>query len=155
MSAGDLPPLDSASRGALVDLYARYTHAFDEGDAEAVAALFTHDGEFVRAGAEPVRGREALAAMVRTAAARGAGTRHLVSGIAVDPDPAADGTDPVTARGMAYVQVVAVSPDALRLVALGRYRDRFVVDGGRWRLRTRAFEAFTAPALGGAVVAAG
>lgn len=146
------PRLDDATRGQLTDVYARYTHAFDEGDADAVAALFTRDGEFVRRGADPVQGREALAAMVRAAAARGAGTRHLVSGVLVAPGPE-DATGPGTARGTAYVQVVAVGDDALRLIALGRYEDEFAVEDGAWRIRSRVFEAFTPAALGGAALA--
>lgn len=148
---GTRPTLDHATRSELTDLYARYTHAFDEGDADAVATLFTREGEFIRRGAAPVRGRDALAAMVRAAAARGAGTRHLVTGVLVRPAPA--GATGPTAHGTAYVQVVAVGDDALRLVALGRYEDEFAVEDGAWRIRSRVFEAFTSPALGGATLA--
>lgn len=125
----------------LVELYARYTHAFDENRADKLAALFTDDGEFLRPGAPPVRGTEALAAMVRTSAARGTGNRHLISAVVVD-------VSPDTAAGHAYVQVVSVADEGVRHVAFGRYDDTFARDGGRWRIRSRRFTPFTPGSAG-------
>jgi uncharacterized protein (TIGR02246 family) len=127
-----------ADHRELVELYARYTHAFDENRADDLAALFTDDGEFLRPGAPPVSGAEALAAMVRASAARGTGNRHLVSAVVVDVSSDA-GT------GRAYVQVVSVTDDGVRPVAFGRYDDAFTRDGGRWRIRARRFTPFTGP----------
>jgi uncharacterized protein (TIGR02246 family) len=52
--------------------------AVDAGDAAALAALFLPDGELVRPGGEPLRGRAAIAAATRARAADRI-TRHLVS----------------------------------------------------------------------------
>jgi hypothetical protein len=53
--------LDITSRLESLELYSLYTHAYDRRPADEVAALFTEDGEFVRAGADPVRGHRAIA----------------------------------------------------------------------------------------------
>jgi ketosteroid isomerase-like protein len=116
----------------LVELYARYTHAYDEGRADDLADLFTADGEFVRPGADPVRGRVDLAEMVRGSAARGTGNRHLVSAVVIEAGP--DGT----ATGQAYVQVVS-GPS---VIVMGRYDDDFAKEHGRWRIRSRRFTPF-------------
>lgn len=138
--------LDTTARLELTELYARYTHAFDEGRADEVAELFAEDGAFLRPGAEPVRGRPALAAMVRAAAERRTGNRHLVSAVVVDSDGQA-------ATGTAYVQVVSMTANALGLVAAGRYDDEFVHEQGAWRFRQRLFTPFTGPELAGATLA--
>ena len=124
------PDLDACER-----LYARYTHAYDEGRADEVADLFTVDGEFAHAGAEPVRGRADLAAMVRASAARGTGNRHLVSAVVVEA--VTDGT----VTGQAYVQVFGTA-DGMAVVAMGRYDDDFAEENGRWRIRSRRFTPF-------------
>ncbi|NMI01120.1 nuclear transport factor 2 family protein [Pseudonocardia acidicola] len=140
--------LDAVARLELHELYARYTHAFDEGRSGELAQLFTADGEFVRPGAEPVRGRAALAELVTAAAARGTGNRHLVSSMVVEA-----GGRPGTARGTAYVQVVGIGEDAVRLVAIGRYDDEFAREDGRWAFRSRRFTSFTGSTLAGAILA--
>src|SRR5688572_369185 len=61
-------------------LYARYTHAIDGGDAEGYAALFTPDGSFTTN-----VGRDALIAFIRNR--NGANTRHLNSNLLITPTP--------------------------------------------------------------------
>jgi hypothetical protein len=129
----------------ITDLYARYSHAFDEGDGETVAGLFTVDGVFARAGADPVVGRESLAAFVNAAAGRG--MRHLVSDILVEP---IDGG----ARGQAYVLALLAGGSELRLATFGRYDDEFTRTPDGWRFRERRFTPFVPAGLAGAVVAA-
>jgi hypothetical protein len=141
-------PLGTAERLELLELYARYTHAFDEGMSRELAELFTADGEFVLPGVAPVRGRARLAEMVTAAAARGTGNRHLVSSVVVEA-----GEQAGTATGTAYVQVVRISDDAVRLVAVGRYDDEFGQEDDRWAFRSRRFTPFTGPALAGAILA--
>jgi len=138
--------LDTTARLELMDLYARYSRAFDDGDAESVARLFTEDGSFTREGAPPVRGRAALVEMARAAATRAPGNRHIVSGALVEPS---DGG----ATGTAYVLVLNVRADAVSLVAMGRYHDQFVLEDGSWRIRSRHFVPFTGPGLAGTVLA--
>ncbi len=133
--------LSARDRLEILELYARYTHTFDEGRAEQLGELFTADGQFTRPGADPIRGRAALEAMVRAAAARGTGNRHLVSAVVIEPPPD-DG--PGRAIGRAYVQVVG-GAGRFDPVAFGRYEDEFHHDGGRWRIRSRSFIPFPPP----------
>ncbi len=139
--------LDAAARQEITELYARYTHAFDDNSPEDLANLFIDDGTFVRDDAEPVHGRAALAELVRTVAVRGPGNRHFVSAVVVEPS--AEG-----ASGSAYVQVVSIGADAVRLVVIGRYHDEFAHSEGRWRFRSRHFTSFTGAELAGATIAA-
>jgi hypothetical protein len=132
--------LDVESRLELLDLYARYTHAFDAGRAEDVATLFAGDGEFLRAGSGPVRGHVALAEMVRRAhGAQLTSRQHLVTSILLEADTAR------TARGTAYVTVLTVVSDTVRVAAHGRYLDTFSRDGERWRIQERLFVPFSNP----------
>ncbi|WP_250282826.1 MULTISPECIES: nuclear transport factor 2 family protein [unclassified Frankia] len=139
--------LDAAARQEITELYARYTHAFDDNSPQDLADLFTDDGTFVRDGAEPVHGRAALAELVRGVAARGAGGRHLVSSVVVEPSATG-------ASGSAYVQVISIGADTVRLVVIGRYHDEFARSEGRWRFRSRRFTSFTGAGLAGATIAA-
>jgi hypothetical protein len=86
--------------------YARHMHLLDSGAAEEWARTFTADGLFAPPSLpEPVRGRPALAAGVRSAAAElaeaGEVHRHLLSMIAVEPR--ADGSLHVRS----YAQIIA------------------------------------------------
>jgi hypothetical protein len=130
----------------LTALYARYTDAFDSGDAERFAALFTEDGAFDRDGAEPVRGRTALDALVRSAAT-GTPRRHLVSAIQLEPGQAG------RASGSAYVTVLGCRDNALLLVTMGTYRDEFAHQDGCWRIQRRRFTAWLVPELAGTPLA--
>ncbi|MEV7085383.1 nuclear transport factor 2 family protein [Streptomyces sp. NPDC093085] len=126
-------------RQEVTALYARYTYAYDEGRPEELAALFTEDGAFEAAGADPVRGTDALARMVRAAALRPYGTRHLVSGVLVSG--AGD-----AASGTAYVVALRIGPGAVTPLALGRYDDTFARTARGWRIRRRRFAPFLPPA---------
>ncbi|MGW6603268.1 nuclear transport factor 2 family protein [Streptomyces sp. NPDC055036] len=86
--------------------YARHMQLLDSGAADEWAATFTEDGSFAPPSLlEPVRGRAALAAGVRSSAAKldaaGERHRHLLSMIHVEP--AADGS----LRVRSYAQIVA------------------------------------------------
>ncbi|MFE2938125.1 nuclear transport factor 2 family protein [Streptomyces sp. NPDC059255] len=122
----------------VTDLYARCAYAYDEARPEAFAALYTEDGAFEVAGAEPVRGAAALADLVRGAAERSPGTRHLVSNVLVRGT--GDG-----ASGTAYVVALRVAPPAVRLITIGRYDDEFARTTDGWRIRRRRFTPFVRP----------
>lgn len=86
--------------------YARHMQYLDDGAAEEWAATFTEDGSFLPPSLpEPVRGRTALAAGARKAAAglaeAGEVHRHLLSMVAVDPQ------DDGTLKVRSYAQIVA------------------------------------------------
>jgi uncharacterized protein (TIGR02246 family) len=135
--------LDAGDRHEVSELYARYAQAHDEGEPETFAALFTTDGVF-DTGASSLTGRDALAEFVRKAT--GSGVRHLMSAVVVDAAPGG----PQRATGSAYVQVVKIEDDVVRLVTMGRYVDEFAFEDGRWRFRVHRYIPFTGPALRGA-----
>jgi hypothetical protein len=117
--------------------YARHMHLLDSGDAAGWAATFTPDGSFAPPSLpEPIRGREALEAGVRRAAAEheanGEVHRHLMSMAAVDQ--AADGMLHVRS----YTQVI-VTPRGgqARLDLMCVCTDELIRDGGQLRVRTR------------------
>ncbi len=58
------------------------------------------------------------------------------------------------ASGSAYVQVISIDADTVRLVVIGRYHDEFARSEGRWRFRSRRFTSFTSAGLTGATIAA-
>ncbi|MEV4357911.1 nuclear transport factor 2 family protein [Nonomuraea sp. NPDC004186] len=140
------PRLTCDQRQEIIDLYARYSHAFDEGRADELAALFTEDGVFEREGAAPVIGRDGLAALVRATAERAPGMRHLVSNILVEASEAG-------ALGQAYALALVVGDTDLRLATFGRYDDEFVPTPEGWRLRVRRFTPFVPAVLANAVLA--
>nr|WP_280117712.1 nuclear transport factor 2 family protein [Streptomyces cinereoruber] len=117
--------------------YAEQMRHLDEGRAEEWAATFTEDGVFAQnSGAEPVRGRAAIAAAVRAGRARLAADpqrrRHVFGMLTVDP--AADGA----VRARSYAQVLATPPGGPTVLHLSAVcEDELVpVDGG-WAVRHR------------------
>ena len=131
--------LSTEDRLEILDLYARYSWAFDERQAAEWASLFVEDGSFVIVGGPRVDGRAGLEAFADKMANRYPGIRHLVTAITVDAD--GDG-----ARGRAYV--VAVVPDGtggFRNLEQGSYEDRFVSRPEGWRFRNRTFTAWLTP----------
>ena len=62
--------LDVQDRLDILNVIARYTHAADEGDTDAIGALFSDEGMFIGLGADPgqalrLRGRDELPAFIR------------------------------------------------------------------------------------------
>ena len=128
--------LSTDDRLEILDLYARYSWAFDERRAGEWAALFVEDGSFVIVSGPRADGRAELEAFATKMANRYPGIRHLVTGITVEAD--GDG-----ARGRAYV--VAVVPDGhggFRNLEQGSYEDRFVSRPEGWRFQGRTFTAW-------------
>lgn len=89
-----------AATQEIIELFARYCHRVDHGDAEGWAALFTPDGSFEVVGAMRFEGTEQLMAMPGIVAEHGGGKwRHQVTNIAVDPGDTQD-TAKVAAYGL-------------------------------------------------------
>jgi uncharacterized protein (TIGR02246 family) len=63
--ADDSPGVDSASRGAVEATVDRYVAASNEGDAEALTALYADDAVLLPPDHEPIHGREAIGAFWR------------------------------------------------------------------------------------------
>ena len=128
--------LSTEDRLEILDLYSRYSWAFDERRAGEWASLFAEDGSFVIVGGPRVDGRAGLEAFADKMSNRYPGIRHLASSIMVEAE--GDG-----ARGRAYV--VAVVPDGdggFRNLEQGSYEDRFVSLPEGWRFQTRTFTAW-------------
>ena len=92
--------ITSDDRIAIAELFARYCHRVDHGDAAGWLELFTPDGTFEVAGVMRLEGHEQVGAMPDVVAAQGGGKwRHQITNIAVD---AGDNSDValVTAYGL-------------------------------------------------------
>ena len=62
---------ETADPAELSSLVNRLVDAWNQGDARAFAALFTPSAEYVTGAGEPIRGREAIAALVDRAVSAG------------------------------------------------------------------------------------
>ena len=114
-------------------LVAAYAHHADSGRFAEFAELFALDGVLEVAGAEPVRGRDAIRAFV-------GGARTEL---------AAATTVPIIRHHVSNLMIEVVSPtEATRRVLLprghrhgvdhwGRYRDRYLHEDDRWRFEHR------------------
>lgn len=124
-------PLSTEDRLALHELYARYAHAFDGGDAEAWSALFAPDASFILPDGSSLTGTAALREFVVTRTAETPGMKHLMTNVLVEE--AAGG-----ARGTAYFFALRLGGDGqVRMQNFGRYEDVFVPADGGWLFRSR------------------
>lgn len=112
---------------AIEQLVARYNHAIDAGDGDGYAATFLEDGCFQIAGREPVRGRAALAEMVRRTTGR---VRHFVSNLLIEGEG-----DAATMR--AYLDAIPRGGGAVGTT--GVYEDTLRRVDGRWLFVERRF----------------
>ena len=119
------------------NLYARYSHAYDAGDGQAVADLHTADGQFVTGGRVVADGRAALVQMPRKPEPGKPSLRHLPSNIAIEPS--ADG-----ASGLAYVFLANVDNGKVDVARGGIYEDVLVKTQDGWRFKRRTFTPFGA-----------
>jgi hypothetical protein len=125
----------TSSHRAIENLIAAYAEHVDDGEFGAVAALLA--GAVFMGGGAPVRGREAIEAMLRemliTYQDGTPRTKHLTTNTVIDL--AADATH-ATARS--YFTVLQSLPGLpLRPIAAGRYHDRFEYREQRWQFTER------------------
>ena len=131
----------SASSGALTaqdyadiqQLYWRYNHGADFGDAELSASAFTDDAVFkIRAGQEAVGRDEIVAFMSGSFAGKvgDIGRRHWNSSWRITPS--AEG-----AQGRTYWLVLDVSTGEATHSSTGYYDDVFVKTSDGWRIKSR------------------
>ena len=124
------------------NLYARYSHAYDNGEGQAVADMYTADGQF-RVGERVIAdGREALVQQPRKPEPGEPSLRHLPSNIAIEP--AAGG-----AKGLAYVFLLNAESGNVDLANGGTYEDVLVKTTDGWRFKRRTFTPFGSTAPGG------
>lgn len=136
-----MPKLGTEDRLEILELYARYCHFFDAGEADRLAGLFTPDGNFkvlLAGGAlgREIRGAEELAANVRKGHEgpyKTRGIRHQVSNIIVEANDTG-------AEGTAYAAVIRVGDQQpAQIVTTGRLVDEFSKGANGWRFRSRTF----------------
>jgi 3-phenylpropionate/cinnamic acid dioxygenase small subunit len=121
--------LSADDRLAIQDLYGRYNHAIDFGDAEGWANTFTADGTF-ESGRGSFSGADALAEFARGYAAQMKG-RHWTNNLVVDAD--GDG-----ARGKCYLILYRLGGEGgPSVLTTGVYHDELVRDGSTWRFKSR------------------
>lgn len=143
--------LSDSDRLEISDLYARYCHIIDRGDAAGFARVYVSDGALIREspaddGQENLefRGSAKLEAMMRDSYALNQGRRkHWISGLVVD----SSGDD--QALGRCYLMVFDVSGVAPVPLTSGRYEDILVKTPDGWRFRERRVvidQRVTAPA---------
>lgn len=104
-------------------LYARYNHLIDSGDAEGYAALFTPDGSF-----NTNKGHDGLVAFIKNRNAPN--LRHWNTNLVITPTP--DG-----ARGSVYLMFLNVGTRPATVGNAGQYEDTLVKTPQGWRFRTR------------------
>jgi 3-phenylpropionate/cinnamic acid dioxygenase small subunit len=133
--------LNPEDRAVINDLYVRYAHAFDGGDADAWAGLFSSDGRFAPPGVPEVVGTDALRAFVQARSAEAPGMRHLIANVLVE---ASDGG----ARGRAYFLCFRIGEDGhFRLRNIGRYEDELAREAGEWKIAVRRVVSDLTPEL--------
>lgn len=127
------------TRQACRDLVLDYAYYRDLLDADAVAGLFTEDATMTVLG-QTYEGRAAIHKRIADTRQSGQGpmTRHLMSTIRIFPD----GAD--KASGVSYVTVYGapgrrIPADVEGFMAVGEYRDRFVLTQSGWKIAERIF----------------
>ena len=121
------------AREAIRETVAAYAHCADSGRFADFAALFAVDGVLEVRGEAPLRGRAAIRAFLEEVGEQlGKATtvptiRHHVSNLSIEV------VSPTEARGACYF--LAVTEHGVD--HWGRYRDRYVPEGDRWRFAHR------------------
>jgi hypothetical protein len=110
----------------LISLSAQYCHRFDDGEIDALLALFEADAT-VEFGGQLATGHDQLATFFTAIRAATTGGRHLC----VNHEIAVDGE---TATGISDFMVVRADG---KPPVIGRYDDTYRNGGDRWRFTTR------------------
>ncbi len=126
---------DAATEAAIREVLVAYCHCADAFDDEALLELFTQDGEWLRPGKAPLRGRAELAEFLR-ARDRSVVSRHIANNMLIQVEA------PDRATAITYYQVLkappaGASPHAFVPAVLGEYHDVFRFVQGRWRIALR------------------
>jgi DNA-binding GntR family transcriptional regulator len=114
---------------AIQQLYARYNHAIDSGDATGWAACFTADGTFSSATGN-FAGTQQLTEFASGFASR-LKARHWTNNLVID----ADGEG---AKGTCYLMLLLLAEGKANILTTGIYTDQLVRDGGAWKFASRS-----------------
>lgn len=140
-------PLSLQDRLELLELGARYAHAYDSGRSLDYAALFEPDGQFQRDSTEPIIGARALAEMVEAAQQRAQGYLHITCNPVLEPSATG-------ATGTSYVVLLRVDGSSLHVLAAGVYEDEYTRSDEGWRFQARRFRSRSDPAVAGPLLMA-
>jgi hypothetical protein len=117
-----------------------YSRALDLGDMSAAADFFAENGSFARPMAPDVviQGREAIRAALLTRP-KALLTKHVATNVMIDV------VSQDEARGLSYLTMISTTPPADTApphlsagpVYFCEFADRFVCEGGKWKLQER------------------
>lgn len=127
-----------AAQEVIRNLLGRYCELIDAGDFDGLGDLFAAARLVEEHGHLVAEGRDGVADMYRSGTKLHdgtPGTRHVTANTIIELDY--DGRS-ATARS-SYVVFQATRSLPLQSIIAGRYRDRFVLDGGTWRFDERCF----------------
>jgi uncharacterized protein (TIGR02246 family) len=116
-------------------LYERYNTAFDGGDVEGYAQVFTEDGIFTLPDGKVMVGRDRLRHLATAASSRPGASHHFVLNVTAE-------VDGDSARGAAHVVAVSVDGSEVGLLMAGVYRDELSRVDGSWLFSRRVATAF-------------
>lgn len=115
---------------AIQQLYARYNHAIDSGDAQGWAACFIPNGSFTSSASGSLSGSDALASFAAGFAAR-LKARHWTNNLVLE----AEGTG---AAGKCYLMLLRLAEgQPASVLATGIYDDHLVKRDGAWLFASR------------------
>jgi hypothetical protein len=134
--AGAAGKLTADDYAAIQQLYARYNHAIDTGDADTWAGTFTPDGVFNNT----TKGHDALVAFVKDWKDKknDERLRHWNTNLMITPT--ADG-----ASGAVYLMLMNISVRPAVPATTGKYEDVLVKTAQGWRFKSRVVHADPAP----------
>ena len=120
---------------AIRSLINEYAELIDDGELDAVAALFTHGTWSSPGRGTPLRGadqvRRAYDGVILYDGSPS--TKHVISNVTIQV-----GDDGTAATARSYFTVLQARPDLpLQPILAGRYHDRFERAHGRWRFADR------------------
>jgi len=118
--------LSTDDRLAILDVAARYNHAFDSGDGPGFADCWAEDGIFEFVTRHTRRGRAELMAMPQTPEGRGWTARHWTNNAVIEGSG-----DSATMR--LYVMVWRIEREEQKAIFSGVYHDRLRCIDGAWK----------------------
>lgn len=120
--------------------FGQYSQWCDDGRFDEWAELFTEDASFVVSGSV-TRGRDAIREYMQAVLPAESRGKHVTTNSLID----VDGDTATAATDYLFVRPTAQGP---AIVAAGRYDDRLVRDGTRWRFRERTITMLSVPDRG-------
>jgi ketosteroid isomerase-like protein len=122
-------------------LYAKYNHALDSGDADAWAGCYVADGVFTTNVQGSFAGAEKLKGFAKSwTASDGGARRHLVSNLIITGSGAG-------ADGKVYLELLNLRAKPTAVAATGIYTDTLVKTKDGWRFKTRTLQVDTPATL--------